>query len=66
MFVVMDNDTMIELVKVFAVSLGQAIHDVHTTLIVFTVAFIILLVLLPDLIFLGMKKFDRWKKEQRE
>jgi hypothetical protein len=66
MFVVMDDDTIIKLVKAFGVAIGQLIDDVRAILVLLIVAVVFLFVFLPDLIFLGMKKFDKWKKEQRE
>jgi hypothetical protein len=64
MFVVMDNDTIFKLVKAFGVAIGQLIDDVRAILVVLIVAVVILFVWLPDLIFQGMKKFDRWKKAE--
>ena len=66
MFVVMDNDTTIKLVKAFAVAFGQVIDDLRGILVALLLGFVILYVCLPDLIFQGMKKFDRWKKRQEE
>jgi len=66
MFVVMNDDTIIKVVKTFGVAIAQLIDYVHNIGVILIVAFVILFVWLPDFIFLGMKKFDRWKKEQRE
>jgi|LakMenEpi03Aug12_release.lakeMendotaPanAssembly.Ray.scaffolds.fasta_scaffold973712_1 hypothetical protein len=67
MFVVMDNDTVVKLVKAFGAAIAQLIEDVYDIkylLIALLFTFVQLFVWLPDLIFKGMKKFDRWKKAE--
>jgi hypothetical protein len=66
MFGVMDDDTIIKVVKAFGVGIGQLIDDVRVILFFLIFAVVFFVVWLPDLIFQGMKKFDRWKKEQEE
>ena len=62
----MDDNTIYKLVEAFGIAIGQVIDDLRGILVALILGFFILYVCLPDLIFQGMKKFDRWKKEQEE